>query len=69
MKKEQGQLRADIVTINNKPFSKNERVILLQNDPMFNVKNEEIGIIKSIDHDILSMEMSSGIKKDRHRRI
>jgi ATP-dependent exoDNAse (exonuclease V) alpha subunit len=62
MKKENGELGEDIVEINGRFFAKNEKIMLLQNDRTFNIKNGQTAIVRSFDKGILSIETETGIK-------
>jgi nucleoside-triphosphatase THEP1 len=71
LKKERGELGKTICSIqtmvNNrlscKDFSENDRIIFLKNDKRLDVKNGQVGNVKSFNAGILSVETESGVKK------
>jgi nucleoside-triphosphatase THEP1 len=62
LKKEKGELGADFVKINDRNFAENDKVIFLENNKLFDVKNGQVGIVKSFCDGILSVRTESETK-------
>jgi hypothetical protein len=70
LKKKKGELGETICSIqtvsNNrtscKDFSENDRIVFLENNKRFDVKNGQAGVIKSFSGGMLSVQTESGIK-------
>jgi nucleoside-triphosphatase THEP1 len=62
LKKERGELGEDLLKINGRNFSENDRVIFLQNNKSSDLKNGQVGIVKFFENNILSVQTESGIK-------
>ena len=62
IKKSNGELSDDLVKINDRNFAENDKVIFLENNKKFDVKNGQCGIIKSFNRGILSIHTEDGIK-------
>lgn len=59
LKKERGALGKDLVSLNGRLLAKNDSVIFLQNDKQLDVKNGQVGIVKSFDNGILTVQMEA----------
>jgi hypothetical protein len=62
LKKERGELGADVVEINGRKFAVGDRIMFLENNGKFNAKNGETAVVKSFDAGILSAQAESGVK-------
>ncbi|MDR2781482.1 MAG: AAA family ATPase [Holosporaceae bacterium] len=62
LKKEKGELGKDFIKINDKNFAENDKVIFQENNKLFDVKNGQVGLVKSFYDGILSIETESGTK-------
>jgi len=62
LKKENRKIGEDIVKINSRFFSENDRIIFLENNKGLDVKNGQCGSVKSFYDGILSIQTESGIK-------
>ena len=62
LKQNSGELGKDIAKINGRNFAKNDSIIFLQNNKYFDVKNGQIGSVKSFENGILSIQTEVGMK-------
>jgi hypothetical protein len=61
-KRANGELGGDLVSLNGRLLAKNDSIMFLQNDKQLDVKNGQVGIVKSFSNGILSIQTESGVR-------
>lgn len=62
IKKERGELGADVLSLNGRSFAENDKIIFLENNKLLDVKNGQIGSVKSFENGVLHIKTDSGMK-------
>ncbi len=62
LKRERGEIGKDLVNVNDRNFSENDKIIFLENNKDLNVKNGQTGIIKSFKDGILFLKTETGVR-------
>ena len=62
IKKKNGDLGEDLFKLNGVSFAKKDKIMFLKNNKDFNIKNGQIGLIKSFSNNILEVEINLKIK-------
>lgn len=62
MKKIKGELGEDIIKIGERSFAKDDKIVFLENNKQFDVKNGLTGVVQSFDNGILYVQTEEGTK-------
>jgi len=62
MKKIKGELGEDIVKIGERNFAKDDKIVFLENNKQFDVKNGLTGVVQSFDNGVLYIQTEEGTK-------
>ncbi len=72
MKKIKGELGEDIVKIGERNFAKDDKIVFLENNKQFDVKNGLTGVVQSFDNGVLYVQTEEGtkhVKADEYDKI
>lgn len=62
IKKSRGELEEDILKIGDSDFAKDDKIVFLENNKQFDVKNGQTGIVQAFEEGVLRVQTESGEK-------